>query len=1125
MSNKDESKQFTNDFKNIYRDELEAIKEYRQNALKKKKPLTGERKKELINSRADIGNQKVADNDLLGLALSGGGIRSATFNLGLMQALSNKRILKHTDYLSTVSGGGYIGACLTSLLNSETDSVGLDEDDFPLGREKKEGHEKSSMDRPPVKWLRYFSNFITAEGGFTSKYFVPAMVFIRGVILNLLLIIPFILALGLLLAFLLNPKAFIGIDYSNPCFFDLVEFREAVEKSRKGYNKSLLELRKYTNNRIAGPNGSSTISDEYRKTIEQDLKTSDSRYEELYFNVKSSQKPLKKEWIEILIFPSALFLLFIALALFLRVLYGRDLKTRKIVRKSLAIILMSSIFLLAVQLFGVLIVYWKVWEIGAWLSSISLLSFLVPKLLQGKREENTTKKSSVIRMALVVVLLALVPLLLLYAVGVVVSLFPYLKGTDQTDYYRILFAGLASGAIVLGYVNRKWINLNEISLHNIYRDRLSRAYLLKIVPNTNEADHRDDLKLSHINPKRSPYHLINTTLNLRKKMPEEENNEGIFRTGECFFFSKNWCGSKKTGYCPTWLYEGKIEKVKKEQSQDQGNEQTKDATREIKPLDPHINLGTAMAISGAAGNIGMAQHNIPYLRLLMGLFNIRLGYWALHPNEEYHKPGFWKKWDKPGSGAAIREWFGLYDLKYRYVNLSDGGHFENLGVYELLRRRCKYVIVGDAEADAAMTFQAISNLIRLARIDFGIDIEIDTTDLRKDHDTNLSLSHCTVGLIHYPEGHTGYLLYCKATLTGDEPEHLNEYKAKHPSFPHQTTADQWFDEQQFEAYRELGYHIGKSALKPLDDAASLGLEQAFNRLKEFWYPHSKEVTEHFTRHSIELNRIITEIKNDNDLSFIDEQFYPEWIELMKDTNFKASPPGSWLPEDPVKIRKGFYLCNQMIQLMENVYIDLNLEQQEGHPDNRGWMNLFRHWSWSGIFRITWTISASTFGARFQKFCENRLELTVGTVDVKEFKNSDKSWTERLNHVERDLIDKYITQDGFFFDRIYTFKLTPPALSGSQNKEFYFGFSLTNSEDQIVGFRIQDHLRRMGLGQKALALMTEKFHISAFTLNELNSAMEYKQKRDEQKMDAELFSSQSIKKFEAMCSRAGLENVK
>ena len=156
---------------------------------------------------------------LMGLALSGGGIRSATFNLGVMQALCNSGILEKVDYLSTVSGGGYIGTCMTTLLNSPSPSVGLEPGTFPLGRRKIEGPGDPAVEKEPVRRLRYFSNYLTAEGGFIPKYLRPAMVFVRGAVLNFMLIIPYIVTLGILLALLFNIRTMVPGANQYPVFF------------------------------------------------------------------------------------------------------------------------------------------------------------------------------------------------------------------------------------------------------------------------------------------------------------------------------------------------------------------------------------------------------------------------------------------------------------------------------------------------------------------------------------------------------------------------------------------------------------------------------------------------------------------------------------------------------------------------------------------------------------------------------------------------------------------------------------------------------------------------------------------------------------------------------------------
>jgi hypothetical protein len=154
----------------------------------------------------------------------------------------------------------------------------------------------------------------------------------------------------------------------------------------------------------------------------------------------------------------------------------------------------------------------------------------------------------------------------------------------------------------------------------------------------------------------------------------------------------------------------------------------------------------------------------------------------------------------------FRELTGLMNEKTKYLNLSDGGHIENLGLYELLRRRCKFVIAIDGEADPHRSFGGLLKLTQLAAIDLGVCLEPDLSDLRMDRDGN-GRAHFGLSRIRYPDGQYGLLLYIKSSLTGNESEFLKKYRAENPTFPHQSTAQQLFSETQFEAYRSLGEHI------------------------------------------------------------------------------------------------------------------------------------------------------------------------------------------------------------------------------------------------------------------------------------------------------------------------------
>lgn len=177
------------------------------------------------------------------------------------------------------------------------------------------------------------------------------------------------------------------------------------------------------------------------------------------------------------------------------------------------------------------------------------------------------------------------------------------------------------------------------------------------------------------------------------------------------------------------------------------------------------------------------------------------------------------RWRVPAR-AFIDEMLGRLNESGKWVNVSDGGHIENLAGMELLRRRCKYIILGDGEADPAMHFGGLAALMRYAWIDLGIriDIDLDPLRLRTSGDGPVSAAHYAFGTIVYPEvdehgrHKTGSLLYLKSSYTCDESEIIREYRHRDPTFPHQTTTDQSFDEDQFEAYRALGEHMATQAL-------------------------------------------------------------------------------------------------------------------------------------------------------------------------------------------------------------------------------------------------------------------------------------------------------------------------
>ena len=143
--------------------------------------------------------------------------------------------------------------------------------------------------------------------------------------------------------------------------------------------------------------------------------------------------------------------------------------------------------------------------------------------------------------------------------------------------------------------------------------------------------------------------------------------------------------------------------------------------------------------------------------------------------------------------------------------ISDGGHFENLAVYELVRRRCKVIIASDAECDAHYRFEGLGALIRMCEVDFNVKIHVDFTEIipftPAGSDDSWARRRFAIGSIDYGNGEQGVLVYLKAAMTGREDAAVLQYKSRHPRFPHESTGDQFYGEDQFESYRQLGYDI------------------------------------------------------------------------------------------------------------------------------------------------------------------------------------------------------------------------------------------------------------------------------------------------------------------------------
>ncbi len=384
----------------------------------------------------------------------------------------------------------------------------------------------------------------------------------------------------------------------------------------------------------------------------------------------------------------------------------------------------------------------------------------------------------------------------------------------KTDFIAALI--VLGGAAALGVLGNLFINVNTFSLHGMYRMRLTRAYLgasnfaRRADPFTNfdpedniyehdvpccpftdfnsEEGNPDQVQVRSVQHPAPPLHVIGTALNMvgTQKLAWQQ------RKAESFTFSPISCGSWRLGYVRTNDFGG----------------------------SRGVRLGTAMAISGAAVNPNMGYHSSALVTMLMTLFNTRLGWWLPNP--------IWphlQNWDLQSSQSKkflrrngpqwalmplLNEALGRTDDGYEWIELSDGGHFENLGLYEMVMRRCRHIILVDADADLDYQFDDLGNALRKIEIDLGIPIVFPdygkSIPMQKGvHKSNL---YCLQGKIHYScvdKGMSdGDLLFIKPVLNGSEPPDVRAYRANHDNFPHEPTVNQFFNEAQFESYRHLG---------------------------------------------------------------------------------------------------------------------------------------------------------------------------------------------------------------------------------------------------------------------------------------------------------------------------------
>lgn len=635
-----------------------------------------------------------ADAPTVGLALSGGGIRSATFNLGILQALSRSGLLPRIDYLSSVSGGGYIASCLSWLRHQ-----------VPLQQRRCLGSVPlASGEGTVIDWLRAQGNYLINGRGFSGWTLGAAI--LAGTLLNLIVLLP--LLLGLIT--LASGEWFAG---AWPIWLHLPG-AEVIE----------------------GHDG---------------------------FRLLVWAAPL---CFGLYLVVMLLFALSSAPALE-RLLPINRLRT-----------LMGSLLACAVVTLGVgllpvftgleeSVLHYFDHQGVAGLSRH--LTYLVP-ILTGVLSLRASRARAGTLAVLGVSLLCFGVLTLLYHLSAHTAL------VGSNGYYLWLGVSLLLALVC---------NINALSLHSYYRGRLAHAYLPVVDDEGADPLH---FRLADVDPDTgAPLHLINTTLNTSSSPREKLRS----RRGDSLFLSPLYCGSAATGFrhCRDWLG---------------GN----------------LSLSTAFAVSGAAVDPNTYATSSRSLSFLLTLLNLRLGYWTRNPASKRRSvwlPGWYRFMFREMSGRGLAE-------NRPDIHLSDGGHFENLGLYELVRRRCRYIIVCDAGADPEATLFDLGRAVQRVRADFGAEVELDAEALQAGE--RPLRRACLLGRVQYADGSAGEILYIKASLSADLSADIYAYWRANPEFPNQTTTDQFFDEMQFDSYRQLGLEVMAGLLGDADS-----VEELFQRLQ------------------------------------------------------------------------------------------------------------------------------------------------------------------------------------------------------------------------------------------------------------------------------------------------------
>ncbi len=695
----------------------------------------------------------------VGICCSGGGIRSASFNLGALQVMQEEKVLEKARYVSAVSGGAYIASSFATVASKTSREL------------LENGPPVYAPGSPEEQHLRNHSTYMAPGLGGKVR-----------------------LALRLLLGLALNLGLIAVVTYLVAVPYGWV-LEQLYDQLGESGAVGSLDLPRYILWPILGLAATTAL-----------LAVPD-----LLFRLRDSESQFlrtlrtyrgREVWIYRLLFLATLgFILLVAAPQ--AILWARDAGG----------ILADLAGMLPIESDNSA-------EEGTGIFAVLNLGSIVATVL-GAAWAFVRRRPSIFAMLAGAVAGPLV----------VITAFLSFANVSATDGALASSRVLGAAAIVAGIL---WLfaDLTQWSLHPFYRRRLSSAFFVHRVRGEDgrtyaeEVDYKQRFPLSSLDPQGFfPELIVCAAANV-----SDLGRTPPGRGASPFAFSRHEVGGPLVGRTTTAAYENQAERTQRD-----------------------ITLPAAVAMSGAAVSPVMGKLSIRALSFLMGLVNVRLGVWVPNPRRAKDvrkgrlgvlgEPGRIGDRSRRSRGERLLELVGrwrvtpLYlfwemlgrtSLDDRFLYVTDGGHYDNLGLVELLRRGCTTIYCFDGGGDPSGTYRALGEAVALARGDLEVDVEIDPKEIAPDEKTRISKSCVAVGRITYrvtpsgervsesvsakPEELTGTIVYCRAAVTEDAPWDVKAYHEKTRRFPYHSTFDQLFDDQQFEAYRALGAHAGRRAV-------------------------------------------------------------------------------------------------------------------------------------------------------------------------------------------------------------------------------------------------------------------------------------------------------------------------